>query len=218
VRNPTRRRLLLFGVPVAVAIVSLLHPVVRGDPATDLDGRVTLWLAVHLVQLPLFALLAATVWLLVRDLDGRAAQVSRAALLLFIVFYAAFDALIGLATGLMLRKAAELPAAAATADALWAERLRDPWVGAVVAPAALGWVVALAAAAVAHARAGAPRPAVVALALAAVLFGIDHTPPFAPLAMAALLVAAALLERRPGRAPAGAELPPVAGRYHPGTG
>jgi hypothetical protein len=204
-RTPSPRRLIVFGAPAAVAAVTLLHPVVRDAPSRDLDGRVTLWLTVHLLQLPLFGLLAAAMWLLVAGLPGRAAQVSRLAVLPFAVFYAAFDALVGIATGLMLRHAAELPGAAATADGLWAERLRDPWVGAVVLPAVLGWVVAGAAAAVALARAGAPRAAVVALVLATALFGVDHAPPFGPLAMVALLAAVVLLERHAAAVAASAD-------------
>jgi hypothetical protein len=194
------RRAVLFGTPLALGLVTLVHPIVRRSPAVELQGRVGLWLGVHLLQLALLCLLAATVWLLVDGLPGRAAAVSRAALLPFVAFYGAFDALVGIATGQMVRRAAELPQAAVTADVLWAGRLHDPWVGAVVLPGILAWLTASLAAALALARAGAPRSGVAALVLAGLLLGVDHAPPFGPLAMLWLLIAVVVLERGPRRA------------------
>ena len=202
VREGRARRLIMFGTPLALGLVTLVHPIVRRSPAVELQGRVGLWLGVHLLQLALFCLLAVTVWLLVDGLPGRAAAVSRAALLPFVAFYSAFDALVGLATGQMVRKAAELPQAAVTADVLWAGRLHDPLVGAVVLPGILAWLTASLAAALALARAGAPRSGVVALVLAGLLLGVDHAPPFGPLAMLWLLITVAILQRRPARVPA----------------
>jgi hypothetical protein len=193
------RRLILFGTPLALGLVTLVHPVVRRSPAVELQGQVGLWLGVHLLQLALLCLLAVTMWLLVDGLPGRAASVSRAALLPFVAFYGAFDALVGIATGQMVRKAAQLPQAAVTADVLWAGRLHDPLVGAVVLPAALAWLTASLAAALALARAGAPRSGVAALVLAGLLLAVDHAPPFGPLAMLWLLIAVVVLERRPAR-------------------
>ena len=202
VREGRARRPIMFGTPLALGLVTLVHPIVRRSPAVELQGRVGLWLGVHLLQLALFCLLAVTVWLLVDGLPGRAAAVSRAALLPFVAFYSAFDALVGLATGQMVRKAAELPQAAVTADVLWAGRLHDPLVGAVVLPGILAWLTASLAAALALARAGAPRSGVVALVLAGLLLGVDHAPPFGPLAMLWLLITVAILQRRPARVPA----------------
>jgi hypothetical protein len=188
------RRVVPLATPIAVGLVTAIHPIVRGAPSADLQGRAGVWLAVHVIQLALFCLLAATVWLLVDGLPGQAAMLSRAALAPFLAFYGAFDAVVGIATGLLVRQAAELPQAGTVADALWAGRFGNPWIGAIVLPGILAWVTASVAAAVAVARAGAPRSGVAALLLAGVLLGVDHAPPFGPLAMAALLVAVIRIE------------------------
>jgi hypothetical protein len=209
--NRTARRVVLLATPIAVGLVTAVHPIVRGAPSADLHGRVGTWLAVHVLQLAMFCLLAATVWLLVDGLPGRAAGLSRAALAPFLAFYGAFDAVVGISTGLLVRQAADLPQAGMVADALWAGRFGNPWIGAIVLPGILAWVTASVAAAVALARAGAPRSGVVALLLAGVLLGVDHAPPFGPLAMAALLVAVLRVDH--GRRRAGAPGAAGSGRH-----
>jgi hypothetical protein len=60
----------------------------------------------------------------------------------------------------------------------------------------LSWTIALGSAAVAHWRAGSPIVAVIGLALAAPLFGFGHAFITSPIAIAALLVATVVIERR----------------------
>jgi len=52
------------------------------------------------VQLVLLGLLAATLWLLVEGSSSRAATVCRVALVPFLAFYSAFDAVVGVGTGM----------------------------------------------------------------------------------------------------------------------
>ncbi len=47
--------------------------------------------------------LVLAVFLLVRDLEGRAAQVSRSAIAVFVVVYPAFDAAVGVSSGVLLQ-------------------------------------------------------------------------------------------------------------------
>jgi hypothetical protein len=56
-----------------------------------------LWIGVHVAQLVLipFTLLAG--------FDGRPSKVARAALVVFVAFYSAFDAVVGLGIGLLMR-------------------------------------------------------------------------------------------------------------------
>lgn len=49
------------------------------------------WLTVHMIQLPLFGLLAVAIFLLTNRFSGRAVLVSRIALEFFVVFYTALD-------------------------------------------------------------------------------------------------------------------------------
>src|SRR4029450_12364409 len=61
----------------------------------------TWWTILHVAQIPLFALMGWAVLLLVRDLDGRSARITRVAIAVFIVVYPAFDAAVGVASGVI---------------------------------------------------------------------------------------------------------------------
>jgi len=212
------RRALLFGVPLAVGAVSLIHPGSVANPTHDhetgyyaqLGDKADLFIAVHIVQMILFGLLALSVWVAVRELRGVAAQVVRWALLPFLVFYTAFDAMVGIGTGVLVREGHRLPAA----DQDVAERLTNAYGGTLISGdpnvfAFLGsaaWLVALVAAALAWRRGGAGTPTIAALALAGLVFAIGHPAPFGTIGMAFLLLAywrLELVEPRRGRAAAG---------------
>jgi hypothetical protein len=198
------RRLVTLGPPAIFALLSLVHPRPRSSSiAAALAPQVGLWIAVHLAQLVLVALLGFAVWLLLEELPGVAAAVSRCALGFFVCFYAAFDALVGLGTGLLVRQTAALSGADAQVaqqviQGFWDGRLdfRGPVLWVILA-ADVAWVIALFAAAAAHRRAGSPRVAVLLLAVSGLAFSIDHTWPSGTIGMAALLGAAALLTGRP---------------------
>ncbi len=202
----TWRRALVIGAPLALGVVELWHylPDLSVSRFQDLSPRVDQWLTVHMIQLPLFGLVAAAVYLLTDGLTGKAVLVSRIGLWLFLVFYTALDSLAGLAVGFLVRHGLTLPpdqqqGIASAAQALW----NDPWLGGIFslvgALGNLGWLVAVIAAAVAHHRAGAPRPAVVILVLSAIVFGVGHPRPFGPVGMALLAAGAAWVEFAPKR-------------------
>jgi hypothetical protein len=187
------RRWVLRGTPIAFGLLSLVHPLPRGRPIVDaLQPSLGRWLAVHVIQLALLGLLASTVWLLVEGCPTRAALVSRLALIPFLAFYSAFDAIVGIGTGTLvgLARGLEDPAratAAQLAQAFWDARLTPGTpVSLVVGVAITSWLVAAGAAAVALHRAGARRAVVVLVALAGVLFAIDHPFPTGTAAMACL--------------------------------
>ena len=102
------RRLIMFGVPLVLGLLELGHPAFL--PGDDIVATIapiaTWWTILHVLQVPLFALLGVAVFLLVRDLDGRAAKVSRYAICVFIVVYPAFDAAVGIASGVLCRSTA----------------------------------------------------------------------------------------------------------------
>ena len=201
------RRLLVLGTPLAYGVVTVLHPRQfpggGGNMYADLRGQTGAWLAVHTAQIVLIMLLGATIWALVEGLDGTAARVARAAVLPFVAFYSAFDAIVGFATGLLVRQANGLSGAEqATAaqqiqqyfDSVLEPGLPTLW---VVAVGVVAWVVAMLAVAVANRRAGASGAVVALLAVAGVSFGFDHGFPTGTIGMAALFLAGLLLERRP---------------------
>jgi hypothetical protein len=191
------RLILVLGPPLVLGLLELGHPgVMPGTPiAATLAPIVTWWTALHVAQVPLFALLGLAVLMLVRGLDGRAARISRGALAVFVVVYPAFDAAVGVGSGVMLRALAP-----PTADrlALIEPALQalfwGPVTGLMAVVGSGAWVVALIAAAWAWRGAGAPWPVVALLAASGLLLGFSHIRPFGPLACGALLVAAGWIE------------------------
>lgn len=83
---------------------------------------------VHLVQLVVFSLLALVVWCLIDGLQGPAATVSRVALLVFVVFYTAFDSVAGIAVGVLVQKGHELPANDQDGASSLIEAYQDSWI------------------------------------------------------------------------------------------
>jgi hypothetical protein len=105
-----RRRLALFaGVPAGWVVVALVHPMVQADAIYDgLRHDVGLWIGVHVAQLVLATGLGAALWLAVRGRNGPAATITRLAIPVYLVFFAAFDSVAGIASGLALHHAGSL--------------------------------------------------------------------------------------------------------------
>jgi hypothetical protein len=194
------RRLFLVATPLALAVVLWFHPP-GGEPDEVFEGvrpDVGAWLFVHTAFLFFIPLMAFAAYLLLGGLQGSAATVSRVGLILFLVFYTAYEVTIGLGTGILVDYAAGLPAAeqAAVADAIQHYN-GDAVVGDPVSVALIlglvGWMVAMLAAAAAFRRAGAGWLVTALLALAA-LFAI-HPPPVGPAALVCFAAAAVLIER-----------------------
>ncbi|MCA1718530.1 MAG: hypothetical protein LC781_17485, partial [Actinobacteria bacterium] len=106
--NPILRRLFLLGTPLVLAVLMLFHP----SPYEDLTGELVpiadWWLTIHTLQFVLFAFMGASVWLLTDGLQGVFVVVSRAAAVVFAIFYDIGDAVAGISTGILARNAAEL--------------------------------------------------------------------------------------------------------------
>src|SRR5580765_56915 len=127
--NVVVRRAVLFGVPFLYAILGFLHPTANPDVG-DATG---FFIGLRVVQLVLIGGLAYTLWLLVDGFEGRAATTARALILPFVILYTALDAVLGIAWGIVARKASELP----IADQAAAGRLVD----ALLEPEPLGYVL-----------------------------------------------------------------------------
>lgn len=156
----------------------------------------------HAAQFALFAFMGAAVWLLTDSLRGIPILVSRVAAVAFVLAYNLGDALAGVATGVLARSAQGRPAAEQAAAAAIGALFRAPLTHTSFVLGTYAWVVALAAAALALHRAGAPRVPLVLLALPAyLLFGFDHAVPFGSLAFGSFFSIALWLEFG-GRKPA----------------
>lgn len=199
------RRALVLGPPLVLGLLELGHPgVMSGAPiATTLAPMVTWWTVLHVAQLPLFALLGLVVALLVRGLDGRAARISRGAVAVFVVVYPAFDAAVGVGSGVMLGALGPpTPERLALIEPALQALFWGPVTGLMAVVGGAAWVVALIAAAWAWRGAGAPWPVVALLGASGLLLGWSHIRPFGPLACGSLLIAAGWIESAgaPGRA------------------
>jgi len=193
--HPALRRAILFGTPLTLVILELFHPTVARDVTATLFPVADWWVVLHVAQLVLFALMGVAICLLTSGLQGAAAGVSRMGATVFVVFYGAGDALLGIATGLLAREAGGLPneVRGLRAEAV-AVLFQDPTAMALYFIGELGWLTALVAAAVAL-SADSPRVPLVLLALSGCLLLVfDHPAPYGPVVFGSFLLSALWLE------------------------
>ena len=191
------RRLVLLGTPLALAVLEVFHPHPDGVAEGIEQGEWFLWF--HMIQLVLTGLIALAVYLLTDGLEGRAVSVSRWAIGVFAVFFSAYDAAAGIATGFMLRGARVLSVEEQTA--IYDTAIDMPGLSLIFVLSIVGtgaWVVAVIAAAMALRHAGAPRGPFVLLILAAVFLLGGHPFPGGTLAFGCFFLAAAWLELASG--------------------
>ena len=165
---------------------------------------------VHLGTLVCIGLIGAVLRLLVRDLPGRAARISRLAITPFVLFYGAGEAILGVATGVLVQHADEVsdadrPAAAAAVQAIWNDVIAAD---VIIGLGSIAWGVAVVGAAVAQRRLGAPLGAVILLGAAAV--AMIHTPPFSTFGLSCLAAGIAWLGWRQRATDAGPASSPIA--------
>jgi hypothetical protein len=204
----------LIGVPLLWAVLLLFHPTGDGDEYYPIvKDDITAWLTVHLGTMLFIPLMAGVVFLLLRGVTGRAALVSRIALAPFVVFYGAYEVLVGLGNGILANEVNALPESETATGAQLIQDfnestlLADPGILNGIGTVAL-LVAAVAAGIALYRHAGAPIAVPILLALSAPLVA-NHPPPFGPIGlvlfMAAVLVA--LRARSPAQAPALAPQP-----------
>jgi hypothetical protein len=189
-----RLAFLLIAV-VGYIVLGAVHPF-----EIKVGDETTLYLAIHIVQ-PLFVLLLAWgIWLLVKDLPGRAAQIARIAIVPYAIAYSMLDAIAGIALGQVVREANDLSAA----DAAVIQRVMDAgpdYVGIVIWVASgLAWFAMALAAAIAVRPVGGLGPTLL-MAIGAAIFAVGHPFPPGPIGIALFGLGVAWLEVRRARAP-----------------
>ena len=193
-----RELALIIAVPAAWGVLLLFHP--TGD--TDafypvIEGNVTAWLTVHIgmgIFVPMFA---GVVYLLLRDVEGTAATVSRIGLAVFAVLYAAWELLLGVGTGVLTQEVNDLPQAQ---QAIGREIVESYAESGVIAALSVIGSIGLAAGIIGAVVAlrGAYRVGwlpLVLMLLALPLIAI-HEPPFGPVGLGLFIVAVLLLARQ----------------------
>jgi hypothetical protein len=188
------RRTVLFGTPLLYLVLGLLHP----NPDPGFGDDTGLFIGLHIAQLILIGGLAYSLWLLVDGVENQAARIARALILPYVITYAAFDAVAGIAMGTFVREANRAPAADQAAAERLIEALREEtWSGYLFYfLTALLWLAA-ALAVVFALRKGAPRAALVLMGLGAAIFAVGHPQPTGPAGMALFLAGVVWLELRP---------------------
>jgi hypothetical protein len=187
-----------IGVPLAWAVLLWFHPDVNPDDVYgSLQDDVTAYLVVHVGTLVFIGLMGAALYLLVRDMPGTAARISRLAIGPFVVLYAAWETVIGIAIGTMVQHGNDAPVGQQAAVADTIQSIGSSAIigdaGVVGLLGALAWAVAVIAAAVAYRGAGAPTLAWLLLAMSTVV--ASHPPPIGPIGLVFFAGAVALLAR-----------------------
>jgi hypothetical protein len=200
----SRRELaFLIGVPVAWAVLLLFHPTGEGEAITyaELQDVVTRWMIVHIGMLLFIPLMAGVVYLLVRGIDSTTASICRIALAFFVVFYSAFETLVGIGAGILVNDINEL----AAGDEEAAAPLVEEFTSGVLVGAPLGVftsigsvafiVAAIAAGVTLRVDAGAPMSVAILLGLSGFLI-TAHPPPLGPMGLVLFVAAVVIYARR----------------------
>jgi hypothetical protein len=200
----------LIGVPLLWAVLLLFHPGGEGTELSypQLQDEVTAWMAVHIGMMIFIPLFAAALYLMLRGVEGTAAQISRIALVPFVVFYSAWEVLQGIGVGILVDDVNGLPQAerATEADLVhdFADNVLIRNFGVFGSIGSLALITAAIAAAVALRRhAGAPLSVAALLGVSGFLI-TAHPPPYGPAGLALFIVSVLLFvrSRREALAPA----------------
>ena len=181
------RRLLLVGTPLVLAFLMIVHQLI------DQFERPDAFLGLHLLLLPLFALVGVAIWALLEGVDGGAAWAAQVAAFVFLVGYVALDAISGIAASAIIASGA--PWSKEAARALFAS-------GPAALPttvAVLAWRVSVLLGALALYRAGRPLAPLVLLVATTLWLNNDHGGLRGVVVFGGFALAAAWLEFFPRR-------------------
>jgi hypothetical protein len=198
----------LIGVPLLWGVLLLFHPGGEGTEVTyaELQDKVTAWMVVHIGMMLFIPMFAAAFYLLLRGVEGTSAKVSRIALVPFVVCYSAWEAIQGMAVGVLVHEVNGLTGTerATGADLVhdFADNLLIRNFGVLGSIGSLGLMTAAIAGAVALRRhAGAPVSVAALLGVSGFLI-TAHPPPFGPIGLALFIAAVLLFVRGRGAAAA----------------
>jgi hypothetical protein len=171
-----------------------MHPDGENQLSEAIADEANRWIFVHAAQLVLTPFLAAGVWMLLLGIESVAASIARIALAFWMVFFSAFDAVAGLASGVLVRHATSLAGEEREhVNAAIDFMFHDSQFAAgstISVLSALGqgtWIIVAIAATVALYRAGVSRP-IVGATLVSVLFTLHAGFP-AAIGLVALFIA-----------------------------
>ena len=184
------RRGLFFVAVVGYIVIGAIHPA-----EIKVGDDTALYIGMHLVQ-PLFILfLAWGIWLLVKDLPGRAAQIARVAIVPYAIVYSMFDAIAGVSLGQIVREANGMSPPVAAAVQRSMDEGTD-YVGmSIWVASGLLWLAAAGGAAIAVKQVGGLGPTLL-MAVGAAIFAVAHPFPTGPIGIALFGIGLVWLELR----------------------
>ena len=185
-RHLALRRLLLIGTPVVLAVLMIVHQLI------DQFERPGAFLALHLLLLPLFALMGVAIWVLLEGVSGAVAWAARVAAFLFLVGYVALDAISGIAASAILASGASW-----SKEATWALFASGP-AALPTTVAVLAWRVSVLLGALALYRGGRPLAPLVVLVASTLWLNQNHGGLRGVVVFGGFALAAVWLEYFPG--------------------
>jgi hypothetical protein len=194
-RQEMLRRIILLGTPLLLGILELGHPLLdRTNPIKMLAPISTWWIVLHLLLIPLFALMGYAIFILIRDINSPAATLCRYATVIYISFAIGYDTLVGLASGVLVSNASTLTNAQ---QSILLEAMHQFYISPAITISGyilvISGIVSICAAAWALYHAGVPLLPVIVL-LGTVLTAYSHALPFGPLGSACFFISALLIE------------------------
>jgi hypothetical protein len=197
------RRIVLYFAPLFAFALLSVHPS-GNNSSQEISNRyffilpvVEQYILVHVIFALVIGLLGYTLLIITEDLHGFAAHVSRLATRLFIVFYIAYESIVGTAYGTLVYSARILPPEEQTVimnvlDTMISHPLSGDFPAFIPLVGCVAWVVAVISVAIALEQKQTPLLARILLGMSAI--GFIHIPPTGPIAMLMLLFAIIWME------------------------
>src|SRR5260370_42418712 len=194
-RQDTLRRLVLFGTPVVLILLELGHPLLdHMNPIKMLAPIALWWIVLHVLLIPMFALMGYSLFLLLQGVQSRAATISRFATVVFVAFEVGYDTAVGLNSGILVYNATALPTAQQSVVQQALQQLYgNPAIVVSYYVFFVAGIISLFSAAWALPHGGVPRVRLTIL-LGALISTYSHALPYGPIATTCFLIAALLIE------------------------
>jgi hypothetical protein len=189
------RRTVLFGTPIIMIGLELGHPLLdHTNPIKMLAPIALWWIILHVLLVPLFAIMGYSLFLLLQGVQSRAATISRCATVLFVAFEVGYDTAVGLNSGILVYNATTLPLAQQGVVQQALQQLySNPSIVVSYYIFFVAGIVAICSATWALYQVGVPRLPLLVL-LGTLLSTYSHALPFGPLGTACFLIAVLWIE------------------------
>ena len=194
-RQDILRRLVLFGTPIVLIPLELGHPLLdHANPIGMLAPIATWWIVLHILLVPLFALMGYSLFLLLQGVHSTAATISRCATVIFVAFEVGYDTAVGLNSGILVYNATALPVAQqGVVQKALQELYGNPAIVISYYVFFLAGVVAICSAAWALYHMGVPRLPIIIL-LGTLISTYSHALPYGPIGTTCFLIAVLWIE------------------------